>query len=94
MDPEARYKSHNEAIKGGWLAPNEARREEDMPDVDGGETPYMQQQNYSLAALARRDEMAMQPPAPTPPPAEQMEEQQRSAFFRRSLETLKQELAA
>jgi len=55
MDPEARYKSHNEAIKGGWMAPDEARAEEDMPPVAGGATPYMQQQNYSLAALALRD---------------------------------------
>jgi len=55
MDPEARYKSHNEAIKGGWKSPNEARREEDMEPVAGGDTPYMQQQNYSLAALAERD---------------------------------------
>lgn len=56
MDPEARYKSHNEAIKGGWKSPNEARREEDLPDMEGGNTPYMQQQNYSLAALDRRDQ--------------------------------------
>lgn len=55
MDPEARFKSHNEAIKGGWKMPNEARRYEDLPPVAGGETPYMQQQNYSLAALAKRD---------------------------------------
>lgn len=56
MDTDTRYKSHSEAIKGGWMTPDEARRKEDMKPVDGGDTPYLQQQNYSLAALARRDE--------------------------------------
>lgn len=68
MDPEARYKSYNEAIGGGWMAPNEARRREDMAPVEGGDTPYLQQQNFSLAALAKRD--ANDPfanPAPSQP---------------------------
>jgi len=60
MDPEARYKSHNEAINGGWKSPNEARREEDLKPVAGGDTPYMQQQNYSLAALNDRDRKSSQ----------------------------------
>lgn len=55
MDPESRYKSHSEAIKGGWLAPNEARLKENLSSVDGGDSPMIQQQNYSLAALAKRD---------------------------------------
>jgi len=55
MDTAARYKAHTDAIGGGWLAPNEARKKEDLRPVAGGETPYMQQQNYSLAALAKRD---------------------------------------
>lgn len=55
MDPEARMKAHTEAIGGGWFKPNEARREEDLPPVEGGDTPYLQQQNFSLAALAKRD---------------------------------------
>src|SRR5690606_19264362 len=40
---------------GGWKAPDEVRREENMPPVPGGDTPYLQVQNHSLAALARRD---------------------------------------
>lgn len=55
MDPDARRKSHSEAVKGGWFMPNEARREENLAPVEGGDTPYMQQQNYSLAALNERD---------------------------------------
>lgn len=55
MDPATRLDSHNKAVGGGWLAPNEARREEDRPPVPGGDTPYLQHQNYGLAALAKRD---------------------------------------
>lgn len=56
MDPEARFKSHSEAIKGGWMAPNEARKQEDLAPVAGGDSPLMQVQNYSLEALAKRDQ--------------------------------------
>lgn len=55
MDTPTRFKAHNEAIKGGWLAPNEARRKENLAPVEGGDTPYLQQQNYSLSALSKRD---------------------------------------
>lgn len=55
MDPATRLDSHNKAVGGGWLAPNEARREENRAPMPGGDTPYLQQQNYSLAALDRRD---------------------------------------
>lgn len=55
MDPATRLDSHNKAVGGGWFMPNEARRSENLPPVPGGDTPYLQQQNYSLAALDRRD---------------------------------------
>jgi HK97 family phage portal protein len=55
MDPATRLDSHNKAVGGGWLAPNEARREENRAPMPGGDTPYLQQQNYSLEALDRRD---------------------------------------
>jgi HK97 family phage portal protein len=55
MDTATRYKSHSDAIAGGWLSPNEARRKEDYEPVEGGDSPMVQQQNYSLAALAKRD---------------------------------------
>lgn len=57
MDTQTRYKSHSDAIGGGWLSPNEARNKEDLQAVEGGDTPYLQQQNWSLSALARRDSM-------------------------------------
>lgn len=55
MDTAARYDAKGKAVKDGWMAPNEARRGENYKPVPGGETPYLQQQNYSLAALAKRD---------------------------------------
>jgi len=55
MDTAARYKSYSDGIGAGFLAPNEARIKENMDPVEGGDTPYLQQQNYSLEALAKRD---------------------------------------
>jgi HK97 family phage portal protein len=82
MDPAARFEAHNKAISGGWLAPNEARREENLPPVEGGDSPLLQQQNYSLAALAKRDASddpfgtASPPPvaSPEPEPADEARE--------------------
>lgn len=55
MDPSTRFDAHSNSINGGWKQPNEVRRDEDMPPVEGGDTPYMQQQMHSLKALAIRD---------------------------------------
>lgn len=59
MDPDTRQKGHSESVRGGWKAPNEARLEENLPPLAGGDTAYLQQQNYSLAALGARDEEAV-----------------------------------
>lgn len=50
-------KTMSEAEKNlaGIKAPNESRKRFNLPPVAGGESPYLQQQNFSLAALARRD---------------------------------------
>lgn len=45
----------DKAVSGGYMAPNEARRLVDLPPAKGGDSPYLQQQNYSLEALAKRD---------------------------------------
>lgn len=55
MDAAGRYKKYESGIKAGWMKPNEARAEENLDPVAGGGTPYMQQQNFSLAALEKRD---------------------------------------
>lgn len=55
MDSATQVKTLNEAVGGGWMAPNEARKKRNLPAVKGGEGPYLQQQNYSLEALSKRD---------------------------------------
>jgi HK97 family phage portal protein len=72
MDTATRMKAAHDAIAGGVLTPNEARfKYFGLGPVEGGDTPYLQQQMYSLAALATRDPAAPQamaaPAAPAPP---------------------------
>lgn len=70
MDSAAQTKELVEGIGGGLYSPNEGRKKKDLPPVAGGDTPYMQQQNYSLAALDERDNdkpFAKPPPPPDPP---------------------------
>ena len=76
MDTGAQIKSLSDGIGGALMTPNEARRKVDLPPLSGGDTVYMQQQNYSLAALDERDRNSpllvprRQPPPPTEPPAD------------------------
>lgn len=44
-----------EGVKGSILSPDEARAKLNRKPVPGGASPMMQQQNYNLAALAKRD---------------------------------------
>jgi HK97 family phage portal protein len=73
MDPATRADANSKKIGAGLMSPNEGRRDDNLPPVDGGESPYLQQQNYSLAALAKRDAQpdpfATTPPALPAPPA-------------------------
>jgi HK97 family phage portal protein len=66
MDPKARIERGQLGVRGGFLAPNEPRRWENLPPMEGGDTPFMQHQDYPLAVVAKRkliDEVA---PAPAP----------------------------
>ena len=88
MDQGARFDSYERAIRAGWMAPNEARAEEGYKPVEGGETPYMQQQNWSLAQLAKRSAPTDAPAAPTAPampamPAMPADQQQAAADVER-----------
>lgn len=42
-------------VSSALLTPNEGRQRLGLAPVHGGDTPYLQQQNYSLTALAKRD---------------------------------------
>ncbi len=67
MDTATKTKAAHDAISAGAMSPNEARRKYfGLGPVPGGESPFLQQQYYSLEALALRDLAAPPPPAPTP----------------------------
>ena len=67
MDTNSKTTASREAIGSGSLSPNEARfKYFGKGKVAGGDSPYLQQQYYSLASLAARD--ALGPPPGTPDP--------------------------
>lgn len=68
MDTATLIKAEAEAVKGSLKAPNEARKRLNLRPLAGGNSIYMQQQNFSLEALAKRD-ASEDPFAKTPPPA-------------------------
>lgn len=71
MDTATKSKTWGDLVKQGIAAPNEARAAFDMVPVDGGDSVYMQQQNYSLEALAKRDSAAAAPATPSAAPSAQ-----------------------
>lgn len=56
MDTATQIATLNEAVKGGWMAPNEARARRNLKPVKGGSSPLAQQQFFSLQALSERDQ--------------------------------------
>jgi HK97 family phage portal protein len=73
MDSVLKMRTAGEGVKAGILSPNEGRKKFSLPPVKGGETPYLQEQNYSLAALDERDKtnpLAAKKPAAPPSPDE------------------------
>jgi HK97 family phage portal protein len=55
MDTATKMKAIADGVGCGVLKPDEGRRKLGLGPVPGGDSPYLQQQNYSLAALAKRD---------------------------------------
>ena len=55
MDTKALIEAEAMATKSGIKKINEARRRLDLEPITGGDTAYLQEQNYSLEALAKRD---------------------------------------
>ena len=55
MDAETLLTTIKTGVSAGVYSPNEGRAKLDLPPAKGGSTPYLQQQNYSLAALEKRD---------------------------------------
>jgi HK97 family phage portal protein len=78
MDQASQFKAYGDAILAGLMKPNEGREKINLPPAAGGDEVYLQQQNYSLSALAKRDAQAdpfgtaapaQAPPADTTPTA-------------------------
>lgn len=74
MDRKKRMEASQIGVRGGFLSPNEARRLESLEPVEGGETPYMQHQDYPLAALADREVPPVTGAAPAPAASPEPEE--------------------
>jgi HK97 family phage portal protein len=69
MDAATKIAAASDAIKGSAMAIDEARKDFlGKGPVTGGATIWMQQQNYSLEALAERDRNSPFAPKPTPGP--------------------------
>jgi HK97 family phage portal protein len=74
MDSKTQITALGEAVGKTIMTPNEARKKMNLPATAGGDALYLQQQNYSLEALAKRDagddpfgKAAAAPPSETPP---------------------------
>ncbi len=70
MDQAAQYLTYGNGIKAGLLKPDEGRKKLDLPPVPGGDQVYLQQQNFSLEALAKRDAQDNPFAAPAPKAAD------------------------
>jgi HK97 family phage portal protein len=55
MDTATQARVEGDLVKAGIKSPNESRARFDLKPVKGGDSPYLQQQNFSLEALAKRD---------------------------------------
>lgn len=71
MDSQTQMQFIKEGVGAAVFTPNEGRKMRNLPPVSGGESPYLQEQNYSLQALAKRDAkedpFATAKPEPTQP---------------------------
>lgn len=69
MDTATQVKTLAEGVLGGLFMPDEGRKKLNLGPVPGGDAVYLQQQNYSLAALAKRDAKADPFASAAPKPA-------------------------
>jgi phage portal protein BeeE len=70
MDTATMVRTLGEGVRGAIYTPDEARKRLNLPPIVGGDQCYLQVQNFSLAALAKRDalENPFEPATSTPPP--------------------------
>lgn len=97
MDKTAQIEFVARGVEKAVFSPNEARRKFNLPPVKGGDSPMLQQQNYSLAALDKRDSLpnpfvidrpttnptpSPEGPAPTADPAKDLSDALIAKFLR------------
>ncbi len=73
MDSRAQMEMLKAGTGAGILSPNEGRAELGYGPVDGGDTPYLQEQNWALSDLARRSQLGQAPNQTEPPDPEAVE---------------------
>ena len=88
MDSKTRTDAAQQGVAGGVLSPNEARAKYfGLGEVVGGNTPYLQQQQFSLRALSERDADAPfakpAPAAPADSPADDEDDVDLAQFTKR-----------
>jgi HK97 family phage portal protein len=80
MDTSTLVDSEAKAVGAGIKSPDESRLRLNLAPTKGGQTPYLQQQNYSLAALDERDRgdpfSKPKPEALPPPPDDEEPEEE------------------
>ncbi len=88
----SKTKAAADGISSGGLSPDEARKKyHGLGPVPGGDSPYLQQQYFSLAALAERDsnqpfaKPEPAPPAQTPEPMPAEVKSFAGGYMRRAL---------
>jgi HK97 family phage portal protein len=69
MDSATTMDVATKGVNGSVFTPNEARRRFDLKPLKGGDTVYMQHQDYSIAVLADRDKKGAEAIQPTAQPA-------------------------
>lgn len=91
MDTATQIETLGKAVDKALMSPDEARAQLNLPSVPGGEYPYLQQQNYSLEALSKRD---ANDPFATPEPPAPTEEPEIEEMTRYLASVIKEELAS
>lgn len=93
MDSATLFDTLVKGIGGGMVKPNEARKRVDLKPVTGGDTCYLQQQNFSLEALNKRDQGNPFPqPTTSAQPAVQSTPAPTAAQAREALDVIRREL--
>jgi HK97 family phage portal protein len=87
MDSATQIDTLTKGVKGGLMKPDEGRRRIGLKPTPGGDAVYLQEQNYSLAALAKRDALAdpwakgqTAPPSEAEPDEDEEAEQERAVI--------------